>query len=241
MPTLTKPTAKEILKELKGYGHAPTKKTYMTLGAKEPLFGVKAGDLKKIQKRLKKDHALAMDLYATGNSDAMYLAGLIADENKMSKADLVQWVNGAYWSYLSEFIVPWIAAESPYGCALGLQWIKSKKETVAAAGWAALAWTSAVKPDEDLDLAMYKKMLGHIEKNIHQSPNRVRYVMNAFVIAVGSNIKSLTKAATATAKKIGKVEVDMGGTACKVPLATEYIQKVADRGTLGKKRKTARC
>ncbi len=88
---------------------------------------------------------------------------------------------------------------------------------------------------------MYKKMLGQVEENIHQSPNRVRYVMNGYVIAVGSNIKSLTKAATATAKKIGKIEVDMGGTACKVPLATEYIQKVADRGTIGKKRKTARC
>jgi 3-methyladenine DNA glycosylase AlkD len=241
MPALTKPTVKDVLKELKGYGDAKTKKTYMSLGAKEPLFGVKAGDLKKIQKKLKKDHDIALELYATGNSDAMYLAGLIADENKMTKADIVKWVNAAYWSYLSEYTVPWIAAESPYGCELGLKWIKSKKETVAAAGWAALAWTSAVKPDAELDLAMYKKMLGQVEENIHQSPNRVRYVMNGYVIAVGSNIKSLTKAATATAKKIGKIEVDMGGTACKVPLATEYIQKVADRGTIGKKRKTARC
>lgn len=42
-------------------------------------------------------------------------------------------------------------------------------------------------------------------------------------------------------EKIGKVHVDMGGTACKVPLATEYIQKVIARGNLGKKRKVARC
>jgi len=51
----------------------------------------------------------------------------------------------------------------------------------------------------------------------------------------------LTKKAMATGKKIGKVEVDMKGTACKVPLAVEAIEEVADRGALGKKRKTARC
>ena len=73
-------TAKEILTELKSLGTASYKKLLMTnYGAKEPLFGVKIGDLKKIQKRIKQDYQLALDLYDTGNYDAMYLAGLIAD------------------------------------------------------------------------------------------------------------------------------------------------------------------
>jgi len=33
----------------------------------------------------------------------------------------------------------------------------------------------------------------------------------------------------------------MGDTACKVPDAVPYIQKVEKRGTIGKKRKAARC
>ena len=65
--------------------------------------------------------------------------------------------------------------------------------------------------------------------------------MNAFVIAVGSSVAPLLGDAQAAAKKIGKVQVDMGGTACKVPLATEYIQKAVDRGRVGRKRKGARC
>jgi hypothetical protein len=65
--------------------------------------------------------------------------------------------------------------------------------------------------------------------------------MNGFVIAVGSYVKALTDAATKTAKQIGKVSVDMNGTACKVPDAAEYIQKVAKRGSIGKKRATAKC
>jgi len=65
--------------------------------------------------------------------------------------------------------------------------------------------------------------------------------MNGFVIAVGAYIKDLLPKAQQTAADIGKVEVMMNGTACKVPLATPYIQKVVDRGTIGKKRKSARC
>jgi hypothetical protein len=33
----------------------------------------------------------------------------------------------------------------------------------------------------------------------------------------------------------------MGDTACQVPMASDYIQKVIDKGQTGKKRKTARC
>ena len=56
----------------------------MNHGAKEPFFGVKVGDLKKILKKTKKNHELSLELYKTGNSDAMYLAGLMADEKKIT-------------------------------------------------------------------------------------------------------------------------------------------------------------
>ena len=90
-------TTKEILKALEGYGNEATKKIFLKHGAREPFYGVKVQDLKKIRNKVKKDHELALELYATGNSDAMYLAGLIADEDKISKNDLNRWVNEAYW------------------------------------------------------------------------------------------------------------------------------------------------
>src|SRR5262245_25129830 len=71
-------TVKDVVAELKKFGNAQTKKTWMIHGAKEPCFGVKVEDLKKIQKRVKMDYQLALDLYDTGIADAMYLAGLIA-------------------------------------------------------------------------------------------------------------------------------------------------------------------
>ncbi|MCH8128090.1 DNA alkylation repair protein [candidate division KSB1 bacterium] len=234
-------TTEKILKELKGYGDEGTKKIFLKHGAREPFYGVKVQDLKKIQKKVKKHHELSMELYATGNSDAMYLAGLIADENKISRSDLNKWVKEAYWYMISEYTVAWIAAESSYGMELGLEWIESEKEGIASAGWSTLSNLVSIKPDSDLDIKIFEGLLDRVARNIHNSQNRVRFTMNGFVIAVGTYIASLTNKATAIAEKIGKVEVDMGGTACKVPDAPDYIQKVKDKDRIGKKRKMARC
>ncbi|NOQ74414.1 MAG: DNA alkylation repair protein [Crocinitomix sp.] len=234
-------TCKEILAELEAFGSEQTKKTYASIGAKEPAYGVKVADLKKILKKTKKNHELSLELYATGNYDAMYLAGLMADETKITEAQLETWVGQAYFSYLSEYTVPWVAAETEFGFELGLKWIESDIETTAAAGWGTLASIAALREDDQLDIDLYIALLEKVEKEIHGAQNRVRYVMNGFVIAIGSYIEALTEKSMEVAAKIGKVSVDVGGTACKVPLATVYIEKVVSKGRVGKKRKTARC
>jgi glycerol kinase len=99
----------------------------------------------------------------------------------------------------------------------------------------------AIKDDAELDIVELKNLLQRVRKSIHQQPNKVRYAMNGFVIAVGSYVAPLTKLALQAAAKIGPVTVDMGNTACQVPSASEYIQKVQKRGTIGKKRKTTKC
>jgi 3-methyladenine DNA glycosylase AlkD len=228
------------MRELEGYGNEGTKKVFMKHGAREPVFGVKVQDLKKIQKKIKKDYRLALELFATGNSDAMYFAGLIADETQMTKADIETWVQGAYWYYLCEYTVPQVAAETDYGFELALKWIDSVSEQVASAGWSTLTFLSSLREDADLNLEAYSSLLERAVKELPEAQNRVRYTMNGFVIAAGCNIASLTGKATACAQEIGKVSVDMAGTSCKVPLATQYIQKVVARGTVGKKRKTYR-
>ena len=234
-------TANEIMSQLKDFGDERTKSTLIKHGAREPFFGVKVADLKKILKKTKKNHDLSLELFDSGNSDAMYLAGLMADESKITRDQLNDWVKKAYWSYLSEYAVPWVAAETDFGFDLGLEWIESDEENIASAGWATLASYSSVNPDEKLDIDQYEKLLGRVESEIHNAQNRVKYTMNGFVIAIGSNIKALTDKAKAIGEKIGKIEVDMNGTACKVPYAKDYIQKVIDKDRVGKKRKTARC
>jgi hypothetical protein len=142
---------------------------------------------------------------------------------------------------LSEFTVPWVASGSKYGRELALEWIDSKQESIAAAGWATFGALVSIKDDSELDLAELKKLLQRIEKTIHDQPNRVRGAMNQFVIALGCYVKPLTEAARKAARKIGEVHVDMGETSCQVPFAPDYIAKVEARGTIGKKRKSAKC
>lgn len=234
-------TVKEIMTQLESLGTPQIKNILMKHGVKEPLFGVKIGDMKPIQKKIKKDYQLAKDLYATGNADAMYLAGLIADDEKMTKKDLQTWVKGAVSENLCGYTVPWVAAEGHYGFEMAMEWIDAKEGHIAAAGWSTLCHLVALKPDTELDLKALSSLLVRVAKTIHTSPNGVRYSMNNFIISVGAYVIPLTEEAVATAKKVGVVKVDMNGTDCKVPDAAAYIKKVKDKRGLGKKKKTVKC
>lgn len=234
-------TAADILSELKSLGRDSYRKVLLNHGVAEPVFGVKISEMKKIQKRVRKDYRLALALYDSGVYDAMYLAGLIADDARMTRADLEHWRSNATSAALLEFTVAWVAAESPHGWELALEWIDAPGEGTALAGWSTLAGLVAIRHDADLDLAELKRLLQRVRKTIHAAPNRVRYAMNSFVIAVGCYVGPLSELALQTAEKIGVVAVDMGNTACKVPNAVEYIRKVEQRGAIGKKRTTIKC
>jgi 3-methyladenine DNA glycosylase AlkD len=234
-------TAAEIVKQLKPLGKESYRNVLVNHGIQEPILGVKVEDLKKFQKKIKKDYQLALDLYDTGFFDARYLAGLIADEAKMTKKDLQHWVESSKSTAVCGTTVAWVAAESPHGRELALKWIDSKQEAVAQTGWATLSSLVSVREDVELDLSELKGLLQRVERSIHQQPNAVRKAMNGFMIAAGTYVAKLSDLALKTAEKIGPVSIDVGKTSCKVPYAPDYIQKAAKRGAIGKKRKTARC
>jgi 3-methyladenine DNA glycosylase AlkD len=198
--------------------------------------------MKVIAKSIRGRQDLACELWATGIMDAMYLAGMVADGAKLTREQLDAWAEStAGLQMISEYTVPWLTVENPHARALALKWIKSKKEHVAAAGWSTYGGLVALKPDAELDLVEIQSLLDTAVKQIAKAPNRVRYTMNTFVISVGGYVKQLLKQAKAAARQIGAISVDVGDTACKVPVATAYIEKMEAAGRLGKKRKTLRC
>ncbi len=235
-------TLKQVMTALEKAGSPSRVKTFVKHGiSPDKTFGVSVADMKVIAKQIKGQQDLADELYKTGNGDAQYLAGMVADGSLMTKAQLDQWARKSVWQMVSEYTVPWVATESDHGRALALKWMKAKKEPVATSGWNTYAGLVTVKPDDELDLDEIEGLLGAIESDIASSANRVKYTMNGFVIAVGAYVEPLSKRAKAVAKTLGAVEVEMGGTACKVPLAFEYITKIEKMGKAGKKRKTIRC
>jgi hypothetical protein len=234
-------TVDQIMAELQKRGKEQTRKTYARHGIDIPMYGVSVADLKTIAKKIKGDQQLALALFDTGNYDAMYLAGLVADGSQMSKKQLEKWAKATTCEPTCSYTVPWVAVESPRARELALKWMDSKKPSIAISGWTTYAGIVATRPDDELDLDEVKKLVDRVVREVHSAPNKVRYVMNQFVISVGAYVKPLLKYAKQAAKTIGTVSVDMGDTACKVPVATEYIAKIEKAGRVGKKRATMRC
>ena len=240
-PAAPAPTLTAVMQQLEALGSAQTKKTLLRHGAVEPFFGVKVGDLKPLAKTLKGQQDLALALYATGNSDAQYLAGMIADGATMTKTQLNTWAKTAVWGLISGNPVAWVATEHPDGLALALSWIDAKSVQVARAGWATLCGFATITPDAELPIATMKDLLGRVDRDIHTADGDVAYMMNNFVICVGTYVAPLAAAALATAQQIGAVTIDMGETACKVPEAESYMVKSRRGAPVAPKRKTIRC
>ncbi len=231
----------EIMEELKSLGSERTKKTYIRNGAKEPVFGVATGAMKPILKKIGYNQSLTEQLYATGNYDAMYLAGMIAEPKKMTKEDFDHWIEGAYFYMISDFIVAVTLAETDIAFTVADGWIESGKELVMSAGWSCYEWLLGTRKDSEFEKDKLLSMLNKVRDTIHSQPNRTKHAMNNFVMAVGISYLPLHEEAKKIAEEIGKVEVYMGQTLAPTSVASEYIQNAVDKGRLGFKRKHVRC
>jgi 3-methyladenine DNA glycosylase AlkD len=229
----------EVILYLEMHGSEQTRRIYGNHGVPDPKYGVKVSELKKLQKIIKKDYNLSLLLFDTGNYDAMYLAGLIADDKAMTLKDLNHWVVNSRCESIACTTVAWIASESDFGIQLAREWIQSDIETIAAAGWSTYGSILSTLSNEVIDMNEISQYLDHISKVIHEEREEVKYQMNSFVIATGGYVPNLSEKAKEIGDQIGKVTVDMGNTACKVPMIRPYIEKMESRGV--KKKKQARC
>lgn len=230
-----------VMAELEGLGNERLKRNYMGQGAREPLFGVATGAMKPIAKQHRNDQGLAEALYGTGNYDAMYLAGMIADVGVMTEADFDRWMEAAYFYMISDYVVAVTLAETNFAQAVSDRWIGTGQELYVSAGYSCYCWLLGNRKDDAFDREKLRGMLDTVQRTIHQQPDRARYAMNNFVMTVGMSYAPLHEAAMAAAKAIGPVEVFRGKTRCSVPDAQAEIQKVADKGRVGFKRKNVRC
>jgi len=230
-----------VIQELEALGKERIKKTYMSNGAHEPLFGVATGEMKPLAKKIRKNQPLAEQLYATGNYDAMYFAGIIADPMIMTAADFDRWMDAAYFYMLSDFVVAVTLAEADCAQAVADRWIASGEELRMSAGWSCYCWLLGNRPDSEFIASKIASMLDQVEKTIHDSPDRTKSAMNNFIYTVGISYVPLHDKAVETAKAVGPVEVRRGNKKSRISLASENIQKSMDRGELGFKRKNVRC
>lgn len=230
-----------VMQELEALGKERTKKMYMSNGAQEPLFGVATGAMKPLSKIIKKDQALADQLYATGNYDAMYFAGVIADPLAMTEADFERWIDGAYFYMLSDYVVAVTLSEADIAQDVADKWIASGDELRMSAGWSCYCWLLGNRPDDQFSESKLAAMLDLVKNTIHSAPERTKSAMNNFMYTVGVSYVPLHVKAVEIAKEVGPVEMKRDNKKSSFLNALENIQKAVDKNQLGFKRRHVRC
>lgn len=230
-----------VMQELEALSKDRTKKMYISNGAHEPLFGVATGAMKPIVKKIKINQHLAEELYATGNYDAMYFAGIIADPKAMTESDYNRWMDSAYFYMLSDYVVAVTLSESDIAQEVADKWIQSGEELRMSAGWSCYCWLLGNRKDVEFSESKILDMLGMVKSSIQESPERAKSSMNNFLYTVGTSYLPLHEKALETAKEIGIVELKKDDKKSSFLNAYENIQKEVDRGRIGFKRRHVRC
>ncbi|MCY9002920.1 DNA alkylation repair protein [Peribacillus frigoritolerans] len=230
-----------VMQELEALGKERTKKMYISNGAHEPLFGVATGAMKPIVRKIKINQDLAEELYSTGNYDAMYFAGIIADPKAMTESDYDRWMDAAYFYMLSDYVVAVTLSESDIAQEVSDKWIASGEELRMSAGWSCYCWLLGNRKDVEFSESKISDMLDLVKHTIHESPERTKSAMNNFLSTVGISYLPLHEKAVETAKAIGIVEVKQDKKKSSFLNAYDSIQKEIGRGRLGFKRKHVRC
>lgn len=230
-----------VMEELELLGKERMKKMYMGNGAREPVFGVATGAMKPIAKKIKNNQPLAEKLYETGNYDAMYFAGVIADPKIMTEEDFERWIDGAYFYMLSDYVVAVTLAETNIAQQVSDKWIASGEELRMSAGWSCYCWLFGNRPDHEFDPSKISHMLDQIKKTIHDSPERTKSSMCNFVYTAAISFVPVHDKAIQIAEEIGKVEIKREKKKSSIVDISANIHKDLERGRLGFKRKYVRC
>ena len=214
----------DTIAELEALGSEQTRKTWCRHGAAEPMFGVKFGDLAKLQKRIKVDHALASKLWHTGNHDARLLACMVADANTITEKELKAWASELKDASTAEALAG-LASRTAMAAKIREVWLSDPK--LQRAGWSLVA--HCAKDGTALDEAESLADLKRLEAGIHRAENWTRRTMMYAMIGIGGRSATLRKAAEAAIRRIGPVAFDPGNTACEFPDALPYIAKTWER------------
>ena len=217
----------EILATLKKAGKPQTAAIYKCYEAGDNVFGTLTSEIGKLHKKIKVDHALAKELWKTGNAEARVLSLLVTDPQKLTRADADRLLKEGPVRFVGCYLSALLGG-SPIADETMRAWMKAPEDHTREMGYGILSVRLKDDPGSISD-ADADRMLATIEKEIHRSPNWARYAMNGALISIGIFKPALREKAIEAARRIGKVPVDHGETNCKTPDAATYIVKGTKR------------
>jgi 3-methyladenine DNA glycosylase AlkD len=188
-------------------------------------FGVKMGDIRKLAKEARADHALALELWETENLEARLLAVLLMKPKALSAEELDRLVRSNRQIPVSDWLNSYVVKAHPEKEALRQRWMEDGDPMAARAGWSLTAEKVAKSP-KDLDLGA---LLDRIEAQMASAAPEPQWTMNNTLAAIGINHPQHRARALAIGDKLGVYRDYPTSAGCTSPFAPEWIGEMVRR------------
>ena len=218
-------TRDEALARLEALGSDRLRARNAKRGVTGAQFGVKLGDIRKLAEGIKADHALALELWDTGNLEARLLAVLLMKPKEVSAAGLNQLVRSNRQMPVSDWLNAYVVKSHPEKEPLRQRWMQSDHPMAARAGWSLTAERVAKSP-EGLDLSA---LLDRIEAEMATAEPEPKWTMNNTLAAIGIHHPEHRARALAIGENLGIYRDYPTPPGCTSPFAPTWIGEMVRR------------
>jgi 3-methyladenine DNA glycosylase AlkD len=218
-------TLKETLEQLEALGNEKTRAHNTKYGAGDNQFGVQLGDIRKLAKKVKIDHELAMSLWETGNVDAQLLATLLINPKNLSAEEMDRIVRSVTFVHVADWLNAYVVKQHPHKETLRQKWMATKDRWAARAGWS-LTSERVQKNPEGLDLPA---LLDRIESEMGKADPAVQWTMNSTLAEIGIHFPKLRDRAVAIGEALGIYRDYPVSKGCTSPFAPIWIDAMVRR------------
>jgi 3-methyladenine DNA glycosylase AlkD len=197
--TLERLTA--IMDELAGMASEESRAGMARYGIKtDDAFGVSVYELRRIAKGYRRDHALALALWETGNHEARLLASMVDDPAAVSEAQMEAWT-AAFDSWdVCDQVTSNLFDKTPFAYDKVAEWSAAEDEWVKRAAFATAA-ALAVQDKKAAD-ERFLPILQLIRREAGDGRNFVKKAVNWALRNIGKRNAALHAAAIDTAESI---------------------------------------
>lgn len=216
---------KSALSQLEALGNEKVRARNIRSGAGENQFGVQLGDIRKLAKKLKLGHALALELWETGNVDARLLAILGLDPAELTEEELDRMVRSARLAQIAEWLAAYILKKHPNKEALRRRWMTDPDPWAARAGWGLTSERIGTSP-EGLDV---KELLDRIEAEMGSADPAAQWTMNFCLAGIGIHFPEYRERAISIGEALGIFRDYPVSKGCTSPFAPVWIQEMVRR------------
>lgn len=220
------PSARQVLAQLEAWGAESVRKIYERQGSGPNTFGVTLGKLRGYAKQLKRNHSLALELWAAGNYDAMVLASMVLDPARLSASEIESMIQALTSARLVDELTFNTIAESPHAAELRERWMKSPEALTGRAGWNLLIARFMESDSSGIDL---EEVLRQVEATLLSAPLPKKDAINRALVELAVHFPDYTERCIRLGERLGRWDDRPVPKGCTSSYAPEWIAAVLRR------------